>query len=134
MPAVPSSLPTLRRELSALLRTSRLSEDESYDLLLSVFEAAGIALEHAQAPREAAFLDIVAWVDEATVTEHGRSLAPTAGGFRGRGLQMMHALTDTSVATGGDGTTVTIRGTQRPPTGRAGRAGVPGQAPRTGER
>ena len=126
LPAVESSLLPLRRELSALLCTSELSEDECYDLLLSVSEAASNALEHAQAPREPYF-DVVAWVDEATVTvtvqDHGRWLAPTAGGFRGRGLQMMHALTDTSVATGDDGTTVTIRKMSAPQsiqrTGRA---------------
>jgi anti-sigma regulatory factor (Ser/Thr protein kinase) len=110
--SVDSSLPTLRRELSALLTTSELSEDESYDLLLSVSEAASNAVEHAQDPCEP-FFDVVAELDEATVTvtvtDHGRWLPPTASAFRGRGLAMMRILADTTVTTGGGGTTVTIR-------------------------
>jgi serine/threonine-protein kinase RsbW len=117
LPAVESSLPSLRRELSALLTTSELSEDESYDLVLSVSEAASNALEHAQGSREP-FFEVVAEVDEATVTvtvqDHGRWRPPTASGFRGRGLQMMHVLTDTTVATDAGGTTVTIRNLSAP--------------------
>jgi anti-sigma regulatory factor (Ser/Thr protein kinase) len=109
---VESSLPSLRRELRAFLSTSELSEDESYDLLLSVCEAASNAVEHAQDPPEP-FFDVVAEVDGATVTvtvtDHGRWLPPTASAFRGRGLAMMRMLTDTAVATGAGGTTVTLR-------------------------
>ena len=107
-----TSLPLLRRELNALLTTGPLTADETYDLLLSVSEAASNAIEHAQAPREP-FFDVVAEVDgttvTVTVTDHGRWLPPTASAFRGRGLAMMHILADTTVATGDDGTTVTIR-------------------------
>ena len=107
-----TSLPFLRRELGALLTDSALTADETYDLLLSVSEAASNAVEHAQDPREP-FFDVVADVDGATVTvtvtDHGRWRPPTASAFRGRGLSMMHVLADTTVATGDDGTTVTIR-------------------------
>jgi anti-sigma regulatory factor (Ser/Thr protein kinase) len=114
-----SSLPPLRRELSALLSTSGLSEDESYDLLLSVHEAASNSVEHAQDPAHA-FFDVVADLDRGTVTvtvtDHGRWLPPTASAFRGRGLTMMHMLADTTVATGAGGTTVTIRNLSALPT------------------
>jgi anti-sigma regulatory factor (Ser/Thr protein kinase) len=109
-----SSLPTLRRELSALLATSGLTEDERYDVLLSVSEAASNAVEHAQHPHEP-FFCVVAEIDETTATltvtvqDHGTWLPPTPSAFRGRGLEMMHVLTDTTVATGAGGTTVTIR-------------------------
>ena len=110
--SVVSSLPSLRRELSALLATSGLSEDESYDLLLSVSEAASNAVEHAQDPSEP-FFDVLADIDggtvTVTVTDHGRWLPPTASAFRGRGLAMMRMLSDTTVTTGGGGTRVTIR-------------------------
>ena len=110
--SIESSLPSLRRELSAFLSISELSEDESYDLLLSVCEAASNAVEHAQDPPEP-FFDVVAEVDGATVTvtvtDHGRWLPPTASAFRGRGLAMMRMLTDTAVTTGVGGTTVTLR-------------------------
>ena len=109
---VESSLPSLRRELRAFLSTSELSEDESYDLLLSVCEAASNAVEHAQDAPEP-FFDVVAEVDGATVTvtvtDHGRWLPPTVSAFRGRGLAMMRMLTDTTVTTGARGTTVTLR-------------------------
>jgi anti-sigma regulatory factor (Ser/Thr protein kinase) len=111
-----SSLPTLRRELSALLTTSGMFEDERYDMLLSVSEAASNAVEHAQHPQEP-FFCVVAEIDETTATltvtvtvqDHGTWLPRTPSAFRGRGLEMMHVLTDTTVETGADGTTVTIR-------------------------
>jgi anti-sigma regulatory factor (Ser/Thr protein kinase) len=110
--SIESSLPRLRRELTAVLLTSPLSADETYDLLLSVTEAASNAVEHAQDPREP-FFDVVAEVEESavtvTVTDHGRWLPPTASAFRGRGLEMMGLLADTTVVTGVDGTAVTIR-------------------------
>ena len=110
--SIDRSLAPLRRELSALLTTSTLSTDETYDLLLAVHEAASNAIEHAQDPREP-FVDVEAEVDgetvTVTVTDHGGWLPPTASGFRGRGLAMMRMLADTTVTTGVGGTTVTIR-------------------------
>jgi anti-sigma regulatory factor (Ser/Thr protein kinase) len=110
--SIESSLPHLRRELSALLLTSPLSADETYDLLLSVSEAASNAVEHAQDPQEPFFDVVVEFLDQmvtVTVTDHGRWLPPTASAFRGRGLEMMGQLADTNVVTGVDGTAVTIR-------------------------
>jgi anti-sigma regulatory factor (Ser/Thr protein kinase) len=110
--SIESSLPFLRRELTALLTCSGLSVDETYDVVLSVSEAASNAVEHAQDPREP-FFDVVAEVGDSavtiTVTDQGRWIPQTASAFRGRGLAMMHVLADTTVATAAGGTTVTIR-------------------------
>jgi anti-sigma regulatory factor (Ser/Thr protein kinase) len=112
LPSLESSIPALRCELGPLLSTSRLSEDECYDLLLAICEAASNAVEHAQDPPEP-FFDVVAEIGRATVVvtvrDHGQWLPPTVSAFRGRGLQMMRLLADTTVTTSADGTTVTIR-------------------------
>jgi anti-sigma regulatory factor (Ser/Thr protein kinase) len=112
LPTVEVSIPTLRRELSSFLTTSGLSDDEFYDLLLAVSEAASNAVEHAQHPRQP-FIDVVAEVDAGTITitvrDHGQWLRPVKSAHRGRGLSMMRVLADTTVATGCSGTTVTIR-------------------------
>jgi anti-sigma regulatory factor (Ser/Thr protein kinase) len=109
---IESSLPFLRRQLMTLLTTSGLSEDDSYDLLLAACEAASNAIEHAQDPPEP-FFDVVAEISPTTVVvtirDHGQWLAPTVSAFRGRGLQMMRLLADTTVTTSATGTTVTIR-------------------------
>jgi anti-sigma regulatory factor (Ser/Thr protein kinase) len=95
-----------------LLTTSGLSEDDSYDLLLAACEAASNAIEHAQDPPEP-FFDVVAEISPTTVVvtirDHGQWLAPTVSAFRGRGLQIMRLLADTTVTTSATGTTVTIR-------------------------
>jgi anti-sigma regulatory factor (Ser/Thr protein kinase) len=112
LPSTESSLPFLRRELTTLLTTSGLSEDDSYDLLLAVGEAASNAIEHAQDPPEP-FVDVVAEIGPTTIVvtvqDHGQWLAPTVSAFRGRGLQMMQLLADTTVTTSASGTTVVIR-------------------------
>jgi anti-sigma regulatory factor (Ser/Thr protein kinase) len=112
LPCIESSLPALRRELGAHLTTSNLSADETYDLVLSVSEAASNAVEHTQDPREP-FFDVIAEVEEETVTvtvqDRGRWVSPMASPFRGRGLAMMRLLADTTVATDAGGTTVTMR-------------------------
>ena len=112
LPSIESSLPSLRRQLSTLLTTSGLSEDDSYDLLLAVCEAASNAVEHAQGSSEP-FFDVLAEIGPTTVVvtvrDHGQWLAPTVSAFRGRGLQMMRLLADTTVTTSASGTTVVIR-------------------------
>ena len=110
--SIESSLPLLRRQLMTLLTTSGLSENDSYDLLLAVCEAASNAVEHAQGSSEP-FFDVLAELGPTTVVvtvrDHGRWLAPTGSAFRGRGLQMMRLLADTTVTTSASGTTVVIR-------------------------
>jgi anti-sigma regulatory factor (Ser/Thr protein kinase) len=109
---VESSVTALRRGLSAFLDTVGLSDDEFYDLILAVSEAATNAVEHAQHPTEP-FFDVSAEVDDGRVTivvhDHGRWLPPRSSLYRGRGLAMMRVLADTTVEAGTHGTTVTIR-------------------------
>jgi anti-sigma regulatory factor (Ser/Thr protein kinase) len=119
-----SSLPFLRRELVAHLSASRLPADELYDVVLAVSEAASNAVEHAQRPRES-FFDVTAEAGpgtvHVTVQDHGQWLPPTASAFRGRGLEMMRLLADTTVVSGPHGTAVTIRNLDRRATEAPGR-------------
>ncbi len=112
LPATESSLVLLRRGLSAFLRGAALSDDERYDLLLAVGEAASNAIEHAGDPSEP-FVDVVAQVGDAgitiTVCDHGQWRDATPGTYRGRGLAMMRVLVDTTIDAGATGTTVTLR-------------------------
>ena len=107
-----SSIPSLRRELTAFLGTTALADDAFYDLVLAASEAASNAVDHPQHPTEP-FFDVVAEIDGETVTivvrDHGRWLQPTPSPFRGRGLAMMRALADTTVTAGPHGTVVTLR-------------------------
>jgi anti-sigma regulatory factor (Ser/Thr protein kinase) len=106
------SVRSIRQELSAFLDTTGLSDDDFYDLILAVSEAATNAVEHAQHPTEP-FFDVSAEVDDGRVTvvvhDHGRWLPPRPSLYRGRGLAMMRVLADTTVDAGSHGTTVTIR-------------------------
>jgi len=112
LPAIPSSVPALRRRLNGFLSGADLSDDERYDLLLAACEAASNAIEHAAVPSEP-FFDALTEIDEAGVTvsisDHGHWRDATPGTFRGRGLAMMRVLVDTTVDTGPQGTTVTLR-------------------------
>jgi anti-sigma regulatory factor (Ser/Thr protein kinase) len=114
--SVESSVPSLRRELSVFLDTVGLSDDELYDVILAVSEAATNAVEHAQHPAEP-FFDVSAEVEDGEVTivvqDHGGWLPPGSSLYRGRGLAMMRVLADTTVEAGTHGTTVTIRKSRR---------------------
>jgi anti-sigma regulatory factor (Ser/Thr protein kinase) len=112
LPSVESAIPQIRRGLRVFLDTTELSDDESQDLVLAACEAATNAVEHAQHP-ELPFFDVSAEIGLGIVTvevrDHGRWLEPTPSPYRGRGLAMMRALSDTTVSVGAHGTTVTIR-------------------------
>jgi anti-sigma regulatory factor (Ser/Thr protein kinase) len=107
-----SSVTSMRWELRGLLGDTGLSLNEVEDLVLAVSEAANNAVEHAQAPRQP-FFDVSTEIDDGAVTivvqDHGQWRPPTSDTGRGRGLAMMRALADTSVAARPHGTTVTIR-------------------------
>jgi anti-sigma regulatory factor (Ser/Thr protein kinase) len=111
-PSDPSSITSMRWEVRGLLGDTGLSLNEIEDLVLAVSEAASNAVEHAQDPRKP-FFDVSAEIDGRAVTivvqDHGHWRRPTSDRKPGRGLAMMRALTDTSVATRPHGTTVTIR-------------------------
>lgn len=116
LPAAASSVTVLRRGLNDFLHGAPLSEDERYDLLLAVCEAASNAIEHAGYPNEP-FFEVLTEVSDAGVTiivrDHGQWCDDAPGTYRGRGLAMMWVLADTTVAPGPDGTTVTIRSRPR---------------------
>jgi hypothetical protein len=93
-----------------------LSEDERYDLLLAVCEAASNAIEHARDPTEP-FFDVLTEIADARVTvvvrDHGQWSDGPPGADRGRGMAMMWMLADSRVAPSPQGTTVTILSSPR---------------------
>jgi anti-sigma regulatory factor (Ser/Thr protein kinase) len=113
-----SAVSSMRWELRSVLGETDLSLNEIEDLVLAVSEAANNAVEHAQDPRQP-FFDVATEVDGGAVTivvqDHGQWRPPTSGTGRGRGLAMMRALADISVATRAHGTTVTIRNSSATP-------------------
>jgi anti-sigma regulatory factor (Ser/Thr protein kinase) len=112
MPSVPSSIPLLRWGMRAFLDDAGRSFDEREDLILATCEASTNAVEHAEQPTEPFFDVTCRIVDDRVVIvvmDHGRWRPPTTSAFRGRGLAMMRILADTTVETGPDGTTVTLR-------------------------
>jgi anti-sigma regulatory factor (Ser/Thr protein kinase) len=118
LPATQSSVTCLRRGLTDFLREADLSDDERYDLLLAVCEAASNAIEHARNPSEP-FFDVLTEIAEARVTvvvrDHGQWSDRRPGVHRGRGMAMMWMLADSRVVTSPQGTTVTIRSSARHP-------------------
>ncbi len=111
-PSVPTALPAMRKELCLLLDLTGLPDDELQDLILAAGEAAANAVEHASDPALPCF-DVLAEVGEAraciVIQDHGRWSAPSAGGDRGRGLQMISFLADATLTVGARGTTVVLR-------------------------
>ena len=110
--AMPESLSAMRRSLGAWLAAAGADEDESYDVVVAVGEAAANAVEHAYGPVAAKF-DVLADADEGevqiTVADKGR-WRPARGLNRGRGMDLMAKLMDdVQVDTGERGTTVTMR-------------------------
>lgn len=107
------SVAEMRWWLRAFLgQTWGLSVEELDDLVLATCEAANNAVEHAQQSREP-FFHVSTEIDAATVTivvqDYGQWRQPPAPGDRGRGLQLMRALAETTVTGDTHGTTVTIR-------------------------
>lgn len=107
------SITDMRWWLRAFLgQTCGLSAQEIDDLVLAACEAANNAVEHAQQPTEP-FFNVDTEIDAGAVTiviqDHGQWRHPPSSGERGRGLPMMRALADTTIAASINGTTVTIR-------------------------
>lgn len=117
LPRTEPSLRSLRHGLRGTLGDHGLAPDDVHDLLLAACEAATNAIEHAQQPSEP-FVDVVLQVEDGQVTivvrDHGRWRDGPSGPHRGRGLQMMAALAETTVTTTAQGTTVTMRHPARP--------------------
>ena len=112
LPAEPESLVGLRRRLGRFLEGAGASDAEAFEIMLSVCEAAGNAIEHAYGPVDASF--------QVEVTADGAMVAASVqdegawrerrGQHRGRGLKIMDGLMDeVDVAQRDGGTVVTMR-------------------------
>ncbi|GID98863.1 hypothetical protein Adu01nite_02140 [Paractinoplanes durhamensis] len=112
LPADPTRLSALRRRLEDFLTGYGVPEADVFDLTVAVSEAAANAIEHPVEPAEP-LITVEASVDDdavvVTVRDSGRWRPASAGGFRGRGLAMIGALTELSVARRDSGTAVTLR-------------------------
>jgi anti-sigma regulatory factor (Ser/Thr protein kinase)/sporulation protein YlmC with PRC-barrel domain len=114
-PSVLTAVRAMRLELRPFLDLTGLPDDELQDLMLAAGEAANNAVEHARLPIPPCF-DVLAEVGEhwarIVIQDHGRWRTPTAGGHRGRGLQMIGVLADATLTVGSRGTTVVLRNRQ----------------------
>jgi PAS domain S-box-containing protein len=109
LPAEPESLPGLRRRLARFLHAAGADDAETYEITLTVCEAAGNAIEHAYGPGDATF-DVEARLDArelvATVSDRGH-WRERRGAHRGRGLNIIEGLMDkVEVSTEQEGTVV----------------------------
>jgi anti-sigma regulatory factor (Ser/Thr protein kinase) len=112
LPAEPESLVGLRRRLGRFLHAAGADDAETYEITLTVCEAAGNAIEHAYGPGDATF-DVEASLDSdelvATVSDRG-NWRERRGAHRGRGLNIIQGLMDdVEVSTEPDGTVVRMR-------------------------
>jgi PAS domain S-box-containing protein len=109
LPAEPESLPGLRRRLARFLHAAGADEAETYEITLTVCEAAGNAIEHAYGPGDATFeVEASFHADElvATVSDRGH-WRERRGTHRGRGLNIIEGLMDqVEVSTEQGGTVV----------------------------
>jgi anti-sigma regulatory factor (Ser/Thr protein kinase) len=113
LPADATRLSILRRRLEDFLTAHGVGENDVFDILVAMSEAAANAIEHPIAPAEPV-ITIEAAVDEEAVTVTVRDTgtwrpAATSTGFRGRGLALIGALSELSVSRSETGTAVTLR-------------------------
>jgi signal transduction histidine kinase/DNA-binding response OmpR family regulator len=112
LPAEPTRLSVLRRRLEDFLSAHGVPESDRFDLTVAVSEAAANAIEHPVEPAEA-MITVEASIEDTvvtvTVSDTGRWKPSDSAGFRGRGLALIGALTELSVARSEQGTSVTLR-------------------------
>ncbi|MEV4638480.1 SpoIIE family protein phosphatase [Actinoplanes sp. NPDC049548] len=112
LPADPTRLSVLRRRLEDFLTANGVPENDIFDLMLAVSEAAANAVEHPIAPAEPV-ITVEVSLDEdavtATVRDTGSWRPATGAGFRGRGLALIGALSELTVVRSESGTSVTLR-------------------------
>jgi anti-sigma regulatory factor (Ser/Thr protein kinase) len=110
--ADPDELAPLRRRLTVWLTGAGASEQERYDVILAVCEAAANSIEHAYGPGPSTFRvtgQVVAGELTIDVTDNGR-WRPGRDPRRGRGLSVMReAMDEVEVSTGEEGTNVQLR-------------------------
>jgi len=114
LPAITSSLVTLRRALRRWLTDNQADPDDVIEVLIAVGEAAGNAVEHAYGPGDATF-DVQGSVRagelDICIRDYG-SWRPPRGQNRGRGTMLMQQLMDDfEVTTTSEGTEVRMRRT-----------------------
>ncbi|HEX8744529.1 MAG TPA: SpoIIE family protein phosphatase [Thermoleophilaceae bacterium] len=112
LPADPEALVLARRSLAQWLEAAHATRREAYELSVACGEACANAIEHAYPPGRAAFQLDAERADggvEITVTDNGRWRSPRSEN-RGRGLDLMRALTDElDVESSAAGTRVRLR-------------------------
>jgi PAS domain S-box-containing protein len=112
LPAEPESLALLRRRLERFLHAAGADELESYEITLTVCEAAGNAIEHAYGPGDASFdVEAALVADElvASVRDRGH-WRDRRGEHRGRGIKIiMGLMDDVNIESQNGGTLVTMR-------------------------
>ncbi|MBL7253592.1 SpoIIE family protein phosphatase [Actinoplanes sp. LDG1-01] len=112
LPAEPAQLSVVRRRLDEFLTAHAVPEADAFDLSVAVSEAAANAIEHPIEPAEP-FITVEASVAEGAVTivvrDSGSWRPSESGGFRGRGLALIGALSELSVLRSPEGTSVTLR-------------------------
>jgi PAS domain S-box-containing protein len=113
LPAEPEVLGALRRRLARFLHAAGASEEESYEITLTISEAAGNAIEHAYGPGDETF-EVEAMLEAgelvAFVRDTGSWRDHRGAEHRGRGLRLMEGLMDhVDVSTDAGGTVVRMR-------------------------
>lgn len=112
LPLDPTKLSMLRKRLENFLVGHGVSEIDLFDLTVAVSEAVANAIEHPVAPLDPVVTVEATIVDRTvvvTVRDTGQWREPSTGGLRGRGLNLISALTDVAVDQTASGTLVTLR-------------------------
>jgi anti-sigma regulatory factor (Ser/Thr protein kinase)/anti-anti-sigma regulatory factor len=115
LPAVPPSLPRVRRALGRWMTDLGMGEEDQVGLMVAVGEACANSVEHAYRGSGEGHVHVRADVDvdglmTVTVSDEGTWRPPDRDpGDRGRGLLIMRQLVDDVHIAGGEGTTVTLR-------------------------
>jgi anti-anti-sigma factor len=114
LPAVPATLPAVRRRLGAWLAALGMGEQDRVGVMVAVGEACANAVEHAYRGQQPGPMHLAAGVDvdgilTVTVRDRGAWRPPDRDpGDRGRGLLIMRQLVDRVELAEDDGTTVTL--------------------------
>ncbi|WP_081788712.1 SpoIIE family protein phosphatase [Candidatus Blastococcus massiliensis] len=114
LPAVPASLPGIRRRLTTWLSALGMGENDRVGVMVAVGEACANAAEHAYRGSEPGGMSVTATVDvdgvlTVRVHDDGTWRPPDRDpGDRGRGLLIMRQLVDSVSLEDGPGTTVTL--------------------------
>ncbi|GIE80265.1 hypothetical protein Aph02nite_62150 [Actinoplanes philippinensis] len=112
LPAEAGRLTLLRRRLEDFLAAHGVPDEDAFDLVVAVSEAAANAVEHPIDPAEPVITVTASLQEDAVlvaVRDTGTWRPAGDAGFRGRGLALIGALTELSVHRSTEGTEVTLR-------------------------